>query len=278
MNYKIGIIGIGFVGNAILQSLQKKNFKQNEDLFIYDKYKDIGNIIDILKSNILFLALPTPFNNIKKEYDIDAIYEILQFLEDNKYNGCIVIKSTVEPETCYKLNNLFSNLNLVHNPEFLSAKTAIDDFHHQKHIVIGKSKICNEENLNLLISFYKKYYDAEISLCSSLESESMKIFCNSFYAIKVQFFTELYLLCQKNECDFLKVKELMLKNGWINPMHTNIPGPDGNISYGGLCFPKDTAALNEYMKKLNSNNKVLDSTILERNEMRNSKDSLNDIL
>ena len=97
----------------------------------------------------------------------------------------------------------------------------------------------------------------------------MKIFCNSFYAVKIQFFTELYLLCKKNNCDFEKVKELMLKNDWINPMHTNIPGPDGNISYGGLCFPKDTNALNEYMKKFNSNNKVLENTILERNEMRN---------
>ena len=50
-NYKLGIIGLGFVGNAILQSLLKKNFKLNENLFIYDKFKDggIGNINDVLK-------------------------------------------------------------------------------------------------------------------------------------------------------------------------------------------------------------------------------------
>ena len=60
----------------------------------------------------------------------------------------------------------------------------------------------------------------------------------------------------------------MLKNNWINPMHTNIPGPDGNISYGGLCFPKDTNALNSYMKKYNSDNLLLQSTIEERDNLR----------
>ena len=52
-------------------------------------------------------------------------------------------------------------------------------------------------------------------------------------------------------------------------MHTNVPGSDGNISYGGLCFPKDTKALNSYMKKYNSNNLILDSSIKERDYLRN---------
>ena len=51
-------------------------------------------------------------------------------------------------------------------------------------------------------------------------------------------------------------------------MHTNVPGHDGKISYGGLCFPKDTNALNQYMIKSNTPNKVLEATIKERNKMR----------
>ena len=47
----------------------------------------------------------------------------------------------------------------------------------------------------------------------------MKIFVNCFYSVKVQFFNELYLLCEKNNCDYNRVKELMLKNGWINPAY-----------------------------------------------------------
>jgi UDP-glucose 6-dehydrogenase len=101
----------------------------------------------------------------------------------------------------------------------------------------------------------------------------MKIFCNSFYAVKIQFFNELYLVCQKNGANYKKVVDMMLKNGWINPMHTDVPGPDGQLSYGGLCFPKDTNALNEFMKRNDIPNRVLDATIAERNEMRNDKDN-----
>ena len=96
----------------------------------------------------------------------------------------------------------------------------------------------------------------------------MKLFCNSFYATKIQYFTEVKLLCDKMNIEYNNVINLMLNNGWINPMHTYIPGPDGNLSYGGACFPKDSNALNQYMKKLNTPNAVLDASIKERNLMR----------
>jgi UDPglucose 6-dehydrogenase len=96
----------------------------------------------------------------------------------------------------------------------------------------------------------------------------MKIFANSFYSVKVQFFNELYLICEKMGCSYETVKDLMLKNGWINPMHTQVPGPDGELSYGGACFPKDTNALLNFMREYSSPSKVLESTISERNEMR----------
>ena len=56
-------------------------------------------------------------------------------------------------------------------------------------------------------------------------------------------------------------------------MHTNVPGPDGEISYGGLCFPKDTNALNEFMQKHDSPSLVLKACIEERNTMRNDHDN-----
>jgi UDP-glucose 6-dehydrogenase len=60
----------------------------------------------------------------------------------------------------------------------------------------------------------------------------------------------------------------MLKNGWIHPMHTKIPGPDDNISYGGACFPKDTKALLHYMKEIEVPHEVLDACVREREKMR----------
>lgn len=275
IDIKVGIIGLGFVGGSMYKSFEEKGLILGTHLYGYDKYNNKGNIKleQCTKCDILFLALPTIYNSELGQYDKEPIYEICTYLEKTKYNGVIIIKSTIEPGTTDTLDDKF-NLQFIHNPEFLTARTAYEDFHNQTHIVLGKAKKCNNLTLYGVKNFYSTLYpNASISICTCLESESMKSFVNCFYATKIQFFTELYELCKRNGCDFLKVKDMMLKNGWINPMHTNIPGPDGKISYGGLCFPKDTNALNEYMKKLNSPNKVLNATIEERNEMRDDHDN-----
>ena len=262
----ISIIGLGFVGSAILYSFEKKNIK---NLYVYDKYKKLGNLEECLKSDVIFLALPTPYDDKLKEFNKKEIENICNYLNENNYNKLVIIKSTVEPETTDYLSNKYKNLNLIHNPEFLSAKTAKDDFHNQTHIVLGKSKNCDINLYNNLINFYKEHYPiAQISECSSVESESMKLFCNSYYSVKIQFFNELYLLCNKNNTNFEKIKQMMFKNKWINIMHTEVPGQDGKLSYGGACFPKDTNALNMYMKKYNVLNNVLNATIIERNILR----------
>ena len=274
----VSVIGLGFVGTAMFHTFRDKGMLINTNLFGYDKYKsqDNSNPFDsCLNTNIMFLALPTQYNHATKEYDKNAIYETCMRLTEMSYEGVIVIKSTVEPETTEKLSARFSDLHFIHNPEFLSAATALEDFRNQSHIVLGKSKNCPEEKLKMLESFYSTYFPlAKISLCSSLESESMKIFCNCFYATKIQFFTEIYLLCEKSGCNYEMVKNMMLGNGWINPMHTNVPGNDGSISFGGYCFPKDTNALNEYMARVNTPHEVLNAVIKERNSMR--QDHLNE--
>lgn len=258
----VGIIGIGFVGDAMHHSFIKLGIPTKP----YDRYKNIGKFEDVLDTKIVFLCLPTLFNPETSEYDKSALHEICKLLKEHQYHGLVVIKSTVEPNTSETLAQKY-NLKIVHNPEFLTARTARIDFHNQKHIVLGKTSIVDSDSD--LQFFYEKYYpNAEISFCTSLESESMKIFCNSFYAQKVQIFTEFYLLCQKNGSDFNRIHELMLKNGWIHPMHTKIPGPDGNISYGGACFPKDTKALLHYMKDIEVPHEVLDACVREREKMR----------
>mgnify|MGYP001191104912 CR=1 FL=1 len=274
----IGVIGLGFVGGSMYKSFNIKGLQKNINLFGYDKYsKNISEneLQDLLKCDIIFTALPTKYNSKLGEYDKESTIKTCDFLQNNLYDGLIVIKSTVEPETTDKLYEKFKNLNFVHNPEFLTARTAFEDFHNQKHIVLGKQNNCDNVKFEKLIKFYKEYFpDAEISICNCLESESMKSFVNCFYSVKIQFFTEIQQLCEKNGCNYDLVKNMMIKNGWINKMHTDIPGPDGKISYGGLCFPKDTNALLKYMEKYDSPNEVLKSTILERNTMRNDNDNL----
>tara|TARA_B100001123_G_scaffold439756_1_gene577259 strand:- start:1742 stop:2521 length:780 start_codon:yes stop_codon:yes gene_type:complete len=257
----IGIIGLGFVGGAMLKSFKLKNI----NVVGYDKYNESDPFENVLKADIIFLCLPTLFDEVTDTYNKDAIHEVCKKLE--AYNGIVVIKSTIEPETTNNLSKLY-NLRFVHNPEFLTARTAFEDFHNQKHIVLGKGPNCDD--LTLISNFYSEYYpDASISICDSLESESMKIYCNSFYASKVMLFNEYYMLSQKNGSNFNTIKDLMLKNNWINEMHTTVPGPDGKFGYGGACFPKDTKALNSYMKKLETPNNVLEAVIKQCENIRN---------
>lgn len=264
MNYTIGIIGVGFVGDA----LQNSFLKHNLTVIPYDKYKNIGTFTETLKSDIIFLCLPTLFNTETGEYDKSALDQICNDLHGAHFEGSVIIKSTVEPGTAERLAQKYE-LHILHNPEFLTARTAREDFHNQRHIVLGTTSMCTAEDLDHVMKFYTQHYPkAEISTCVSWESEAMKIFANSFYAMKVQIFTEFYLLCQKENTDYDTVVKLMLKNGWINPMHTQVPGPDGKISYGGACFPKDTQALLHHMQKLDTPHAVLEACVGECKKMR----------
>jgi len=263
---EIGIIGLGFVGSAIEKSLTILGV----NTIGYDKFKNggIGSFEQICQTKIIFLCLPTPYDSLTHSYDKSAIYENCEALYKVGYKGLVVIKSTIEIGTTKFLEDSWP-LSYIHNPEFLTARTAFEDFHSQNHIVLGRGSIVPDELYNKIVDFYSQYYpNAKISKCTSGESESMKLFCNCFYSVKIQFFNELYLLCGKLGIDYSQVKNLMLANGWINPMHTTVPGPDGELSYGGLCFPKDTNALNELMKKLESPNSVMDAVIKERESMR----------
>jgi len=259
-SFKIGIIGCGFVGSAIHNSLTLKGLKVKQ----YDKFKyPDTSINDVIDCSIIFLCLPTPYSSIDKQYNKESIYEVCGLLKDYCYNGLLVLKSTVEPGTTLMLIEKY-NLQIVHNPEFLTAKTALEDFHNQKQVIIGSDNM----PIGDLILFYKTFYDTPIHICKSTESEMMKLTCNNFYSVKIQFFNEIYLLCEKLDISYNRVKDLVLTMGWTNPMHTTVPGPDGKLSYGGFCFPKDTNALNDFMESVNTPHLVLDSVIKERNVMR----------
>ena len=269
---KIGIIGLGFVGSAMLKSFELKECKIHS---IYDKYKNggIGNLENILECDLVFGALPTLYNDEIKKYDLKPIKETLKYLSENNFSGIFVCKSTVEPKTSEILAKEY-NIKIVHNPEFLTARTAFEDFNNQEHIVLGSTSKMDNESIELIYDFYKKNWpNADISLCTSDESESMKLFCNCFYATKVQFFNELYLLCKSQKINYDKTLELMLKNNWINPMHTKVPGPDGKLSYGGLCFPKDTNSLLNLMRRELVPCEVLEAVVNERNKIREDSEN-----
>ena len=267
---RVGLVGLGFVGGAIYDTLLEKKC----DLRGYDLFKKIGAFEDVIATDILFLCLPTQYDASKKAYDKSAISGTCSKLSGCEYKGVVVIKSTVEPTTTGELATKYPNLSFVHNPEFLTAATAKEDFANQKHIVLGGTPSTNPSHLEMLRAFYSQHFKgAEISVCSSTESESMKIFANTFYAVKIQYFNEVYAACGNMGANYDTVRDLIVKNGWVNPMHTDVPGTDEMLSYGGLCFPKDTNAIAERLERKGLPNGVIKATIEERDKMRN--DNLN---
>uniref|UniRef100_A0A6C0HGB4 UDP-glucose/GDP-mannose dehydrogenase dimerisation domain-containing protein n=1 Tax=viral metagenome TaxID=1070528 RepID=A0A6C0HGB4_9ZZZZ len=262
---QVGICGCGFVGNAILQFLLTQF---GITLRVYDKYKNLNKFEWLLNSDILFICLPTNYDEKIKTYDMTEIDSTLNELSKQNFTGIILMKSTVLPTYCSDKNKVYPNLNIIHNPEFLSASTAVVDFSNQTHIILGHTTQ-SISYINTVQHFYKKLFPlADISVCTSEESAIAKLACNSFYATKIHYFTEVYLLCDKMNIPYNTIKELMLKNGWIDSHHTNVPGHDNRISFGGACFPKDINAFAQYMIANEIPSDVLQAVIKERNRVR----------
>ena len=268
----LGICGKGVVGSAVAQWCIDRAHR----VVVYDKYKNIGSMNELLSCDYLFLCLPTVFSIEKNDFDVSAITDTLEFLEGSQFAGLVVIRSTVPPGFTDKAAAQYSSIDICFSPEFLTARTAAHDYAHQKHIILGRAEADDQDekgpDSNKFDAFALWIADqfpiATISKTSAACAELVKLFVNTFYASKIQVFTEFQQLCILSGIDFNDVRGLMLKNGWINDAHTQIPGHDGQISYGGACFPKDTRALLAHMQRLGAPHAVLRAVTRERDTMR----------
>lgn len=255
----VGIIGNGFVGNAIYQ-----NFKNKVVTRVFDvrPEKCLNTQSDCLKANIVFICLPTPMKE-NGQCDLSFVLNFFNTVEISAgYDPLFVIKSTVPIGTTEMLCNLRKDLKIVHNPEFLTAVNAVEDFRKSDRNIIGGKQ---EWALKLSNFFIEHFPTIPIQIVSSNESETIKYFCNSFLAAKVAFFNNLYEICQKFNMNFDSVKDGVIADKRIGPAHTKVPGPDGLMGFGGYCFPKDINALINTLKE-NNINPVLFETVWEYNK------------
>jgi UDPglucose 6-dehydrogenase len=240
----VGVVGNGFVGNAVYQ-----NFKDSEITKVFDvnPQRTLNTLEEVLECKYIFVCLPTP---MLPDGRCDLSY-IENFFKDipvtyPSEKSLYIIKSTVPIGTTDKLCNLRKDLKIVHNPEFLTAVNAVEDFKSSdRNIIGGKQEWCFE-----LAEFYRKNFDyIPIQIVKSKESETIKYFANSFLASKVAFFNNLHEICQKFELNFDSVKDGICSDSRIGHAHTKVPGPDGHFGFGGYCFPKDINALIDTMEE-----------------------------
>ena len=262
---KIGIIGQGFVGNAVYLK-----FKLFYEVLTFDINPKLcnSNIEEIKKRcKIIFVCVPTPMKS-DGSCDISIVKSVVNNFTKEK--GLIIInKSTVIPGTTEKLNNEFKNIQIVFNPEFLTERNAVNDFNNQNRIIIGGPRPATTIVKNV---YSKVFPEAHIIKTGSSHAEMIKYFTNSFLATKVSFANEMYDLCLKLNLDFDKIIEYVLLDKRIGNSHLNVPGPDGDFGFGGHCLPKDLSALISLTNRLGSLNNLLKSVKKTNNKVRLNRD------
>tara|TARA_Y100000766_G_C18894619_1_gene600310 strand:- start:339 stop:1160 length:822 start_codon:yes stop_codon:yes gene_type:complete len=261
----IGIIGQGFVGNAVFEK-----FKNFFNVYTYDLNKNLCNsTLNQIKKKckIIFVCVPTPMD-YKGDCDISIVRSVISDLSKLK-DVIIINKSTVIPKTTEKLNELFPSIQIIFNPEFLTERNAVNDFKNQKRIILGGPRPATTIVKNI---FSKAFPNAHIIKTGSTHAEMIKYFTNSFLATKVSFANEMYELCLKLGLDYDKVVEYSVYDKRIGNSHLSVPGPDGDLGFGGHCLPKDLSAIINLSDDLSSVNNLLKSVKKTNDKVRSNRD------
>ena len=234
----LGLIGNGFVGNALYQNLKKEY-----DFLIYDRDVSKANCNSLKElcttCDLIFVALPTPMYE-SGECDLSIIFGVMAEIAEHANEVIVVLKSTVVPGTCDKINSLYPGINLVFSPEFLTEKNSVNDFKECNRVIFSG----NESDTLKCERVFKKVFPNKDYLHTDWKSaEMVKYFLNTFLATKVSFANEMHQICESLHINYNKMLELALYDERINKTHFLVPGPDGDYGFGGTCFPKDINAL-----------------------------------
>lgn len=243
---KVGVIGGGVVGRATAGAFET----HCEEVRIFDTDPTRSTVGDDLASvvevcDLVFVCLP--------ERIVEPFFDSLsKHAHEDWSQQNWVIKSTVPIGTTRRLADRYGLTSVVHSPEFLTVRTALEDAKNPRLLVVGspwkeptpKSGVqCVDPASRMVLSLYNEVWpDLDCAYLTSDESEAMKLAMNSFFAVKVAFFNELYQFCHRAGLNYEEVREALVAEGRVGDLHTHVPGPDGQFGYGGRCLPKDLRA------------------------------------
>lgn len=269
----LGIIGQGFVGNAVRLGMQHVF-----DIKAYDKdgnkFRNVNGIEDVvLNTDIAFVCVPTPMMK-SGECDLKILNVALTEIQNeviayNKKNYIVIVKSTIPPGTTDRLNKLYTELDIVFNPEFLTEANAVDDYKNQNRIILGGP---NSATTIVKRLFEKAFPRVPIIKTSSTIAEMIKYVTNTFLATKISFANEMYQICQALNIDYDKVIEYAKYDDRLGNSHWAVPGHDGDFGFGGHCFPKDLAALAYLTNQLGIDRTMLIATMTKNVLVRTDLD------
>ena len=202
INKKIGIVGNGFVGSAVRYGFSP-NVGVDADVKVYDKdpNKSTHSLKEAVNSDIIFLSVPTPSNS-DGSMNVDIVDSVLKEIDEINSNntdevGIILLRSTVTPGTTRKLQDKYSDLTIVFNPEFLTERSANFDFINQSRFILG-GEGHEHDGVGDVSDLYRERFGHSLSIIETNyeTAELIKYMTNTFFATKISFLNDMKLLAE----------------------------------------------------------------------------------
>ena len=261
MKLKLGVIGSGFVGGAVINGFNTPNV----DMWVVDPKKSTTTLQQLAEvgPHLTFVCVPTP-ESTNGSVNVTIVDQVLADLNKFAYNGIVVIKSTITPDHLERFVQEY-DLRIVYNPEFLTEANAHNDFINPAMQILGGVW----EECEIVERAYVEFSKVKVvpTFKTDIVSASLlKYTINSWLATKVTFMNELYHLHKASGANtsWEQFTDMLQRDKRIGDSHLRVPGPNGSFGFGGHCFPKDTAGLLSYADKNNVDLSVL-SKVVETN-------------
>ena len=236
--YKVLIVGFGFVGSAVASI-----FSEGEKIIIDPKFNN-NKISDFKnqKFDAVFVSVDTP-----KAEGFSLLNSILSELNENMLEGTpVCCKSTASPEFYSQAVLQYSNIKIVHSPEYLNKTNPIKMFQEQEFIIIGG----DEDAAMTMAHIFKSRLTRvkNIRLTDIKTAALVKYSENSFLALRVTFFNEIYKIHKQQGCEstYEEFAEMVGLDPRIGHSHSQVPGSDGKFGWESHCLNKDLYEIEKF--------------------------------